>query len=41
MNIRSKKRKGIALVAAAVMASFVIFGGCSMGTVAYKSVFGT
>ena len=41
MNIRSKKRKGIALVAAAVMASFVIFGGCSMGTAADNSVGGT
>ena len=40
MNIRSKRRKGIALVAAAVMASFVIFGGCSMGTAADNSVGG-
>ena len=38
MNIRSKKRKGIALAAGAVLASFVIFGGCSMGTAADNSV---
>ena len=38
MNIRSKKRKGIALAAGAVLVSFVIFGGCSMGTAADNSV---
>lgn len=40
MNIRSQKRKGLALTAAAVLASFVIFGGCSMGTAADNSVGG-
>ena len=41
MNIRSKKRKGMALAAGAVLASFVIFGGCSMGTAADNTVSGT
>jgi len=38
MNIRFKKKKGAALTAAALLASFVIFGGCSMGTAADNSV---
>ena len=40
MNIRFQKKKGAALAAAAVFASFVIFGGCSMGTAADNSVGG-
>ena len=40
MNIRLKKRKGFAVTAAAVLASLVIFGGCSMGTAADNSVGG-
>ncbi|WP_424151438.1 S1C family serine protease, partial [Selenomonas noxia] len=40
MNIRLKRGKGIVVTAAAVLASLVIFGGCSMGTAADNSVGG-